>query len=746
MQHPSPSLPARRTRGRILALTLVMGLLALMSTTSASADPGKARTARASLDPLLVHLDTISPATLSDKDEPVTITGTVTNESAEQWTEINLYAIRSAAPIVDATSLSASAATDAGEFVGERVITPGTEATVDVLDPGETTTFSLTVPRSELGLSASGVYWLGVQASGLTATLPKDVFADGRARTFIPLVPRTGGKTPDTVEAAIVLPIRETVWFTPDGRVDLVGRWARSLGEGGRLSAILEAGDPATGAEVTWLIDPAVIAAAARLAAGNPPRSLAPDPAALPVEPTESPSEEPAPSGGAPATPDPYATAFDPVPQAEPDQELTEDEQQLAIVARAWLDRLLQVTSGEIVLSLPYGDLDVSAAAAHGPGYYEQAVTRSQQVMDRAGLAATPALAPRDGILSPAAISAATEDTTILLADTSFAGAVPPNAPESLVRLLGHKIVVTSSGASSGGPSPTAADDPLALRQRLLSEAALRLQSGTRSPVVMMLPADWKPTDPSALFDGLDARWLEQVSVGELGQRRAVSMNRGGLAYTDEDETAELGVTNFSSADQLTGRAGLLAGLLTQQNLVRQQVADEVLMSLSTGHRPNAARAADSVRAATDFVSEQLASVTVDAPDAVTLSSDSGQLGADIVNGLDQPVTVRIAVQSNSSLELEDLGERQIGADSRARILPTVTVSRPGIHQARLVVTDAQGMATGASTTLQIRAAQVSGLIWLLLAGGAALLFGTIGVRLVRRIRGRNSPASESTG
>lgn len=744
MQHPSPSLLARRTRGRILALTLVMGLLALMSTTSASADPGRARAARAILDPLLVHLDTISPATLSDEDEPVTITGTVTNESAEQWSEINLYAIRSAAPIVDATSLSASAATDAGEFVGERVITPGTEATVDVLDPGETTAFSLTVPRSELGLSASGVYWLGVQASGLTATLPKDVFADGRARTFIPLVPRTGGKNPDTVEAAIVLPVRETVWFTPDGRVDRVGRWARSLGEGGRLSAILEAGDPATGAEVTWLIDPAVIAAAARLAAGNPPRSLAPDPAASPVEPTESPSEEPVPSGGAPATPDPYATSFDPVPPAEPDHELTEDEQQLAIVARAWLDRLLQVTSGEIVLSLPYGDLDVSAAAAHGPAYYEQAVTRSQQVMDRAGLAATPALAPRDGILSPAAISAATEDTTILLADTSFA--VPPNAPESLVRLLGHKIVVTSSGASSGGPSPTAADDPLALRQRLLSEAALRLQSGTRSPVVMLLPAGWKPTNPSALFDGLDARWLEQVSIADLAAQTAVSMNRGDLAYTDEDETAELGVTNFTSADQLTGRAGLLAGLLTQQNLVRQQVADEVLMSLSTGHRPNADRAAASVRAATDLVSDQLASVTVDAPDAVTLSSDSGQFGADIVNGLDQPVTVRIAVQSNSSLELEDLGERQIGADSRARILPTVTVSRPGIHQARLVVTDAQGMATGASTSLQIRAAQVSGLIWLLLAGGAALLFGTIGVRLVRRIRGRNTPASESAG
>lgn len=722
-------------------LALLIGLLALVSSTSASADQRKGRPARATEDPLLVHLDTISPSTLSDEDEPLSITGTITNESGEQWTEINLYSIRSAAPIVDATSLAASAAIAANDFVGERVITPGTEATVDVLEPGETTDFSLTVPRSELLISAPGVYWLGVQASGLTATLPRDEFADGRARTFIPLVPRTGGKNPETVETAIVLPIRETVWFTPDGRVDRLARWSRSLAEGGRLRSILDAGDPATGAEVTWLIDPAVIAAAARLAAGNPPRSLAPDPAAPPVEPTESPTDEPAPSGGAPATPDPYATSFDPVPPADPEQELTEEEQQLAGVAQEWLDRFLQVTSGETVLALPYGDLDASAAADHGPGYYAQAVTRSRQVMDLAGLAATPTLAPRDGILSPAAISAATEDTTILLADTSFA--VPPDAPQSLVRLLGHKVVVTSSGASSGGPSPTAADDPLAMRQRLLSEAALRLQSGTRSPVVMMLPAAWKPTDPDALFDGLDVPWLEQVSVAELGLSPAVSMNRGDLAYTDEDQAAELGVTSFSSADQLTGRANLLSGLLTQQTLVRQQVADEVLMSLSTGHRPNSDKAAASVRAATGFLSEQLASVTVTAPDAVTLASDSGQLGADIVNGLDQPVTVRIAVQANDSLDLEDLGEKQIAADSRLRILPTVTVSRPGIHQVRLVVTDAQGLPTGASKSLQIRAAQVSGLIWLLLAGGAALLFGTIALRLVRRIRGRNTPAVE---
>jgi len=104
---------------------------------------------------------------------------------------------------------------------------------------------------------------------------------------------------------------------------------------------------------------------------------------------------------------------------------------------------------------------------------------------------------------------------------------------------------------------------------------------------------------------------------------------------------------------------------------------------------------------------------------------------------------VRIAVQSDGNLELEDLGPLPIGAGARKRILPGVTADRPGIHQVRLLVTDAQGMPLGDSTSLQIRAAQVSGLIWLLLGGGALLLFGTIALRLLRRLRGRGHAASE---
>ncbi len=713
----------------VLALLLVISL-----SPAGTAGANQAADEEAQPDPLRVELDSITPATLTDDDQPVTITGTVTNQSDEPWTVIHLYAFRSAAPIPDPSTLAASAAIEPDAYVGDRVITPGTEATVDALDPGQSAPFSLTVPRSELQIPGPGVYWLGVHASGVSSR-GRDEFADGRARTFIPLVATTPAKDRTSVEAAIVLPVRGLVSYDPDGRVANVAKWSRSLSDGGRLETILDAGDTRA-VPLTWLVDPAVLAAVARLRAGNPPRSMAPDPNAVPPtdEPTPAPVES---TDGAPAAPEPFATFSDPVPPVDPDVELSAEEQLLAAQATEWLARFSALTTGQNVLALPYGDLDVSAAAAQDPELYPRAVTRSGQVMLSLGVAASPALAPLDGRLSPAAIAAATPDSTILIGDASFA--VPPDAPASMVRLLQHKVVVTSTGAAAGGPSPTPADDPLAIRQRLLSEAALRLDSPSPAPVVLMLPADWHPTDPGALLANLDVSWLAPVTVADVALRSAVSMRAAGLAYTEADEASELDEASFSAADELTARADLMAGLLTLPNLVRQQVADEALASLSVGNRLHSDRAADSVQAATDFISSQLASVTVDAPDAVTLSSESGnRFSVDFKNGLDQPVTVRLDVDSDGSLELEDQGPIQLSAGARFRTLPKVKATRPGIHQVELLVTDATGEPVGGSTSMQIRAAQVSGLIWLLIAGGALLLFGTIALRLFRRLRGHS--------
>lgn len=713
MPRPSP-LPALVTA----VVTTLVGLLAVPGA------PAGAAGARAEEDPLLVHLESISPPTVPRRST-ITIRGTVTNRSAETWTSVNLHAFASAAPITDPTSLAASAAIDPGEYVGDRITLPGTFDTVEVLDPGQSADFEIEVGRDQLGIGEEpGVYWLGVHALG-DSSVPRDDFADGRARTFVPLVPRTR----ERVDAAIVVPLRAAVWHTPDGRVDRVGQWTRALSEGGRLDAILDVADAAGSARVTWLVDPAVPAAVARLAAGNPPRSLAPDPSvAAPTSEPEQP-EEPSPSATEPPGGGPTPVA----PPEDPEAELTPEQAAAERAATPWLARFRSALAGESVLFLPYGDLDVSAAVRQDPSFYERATARGAEVMAGLGVPASPALAPRDGILSPDALRAATPQSTVLVGDTSFA--LPPDAASSMVRLLGHKVVVTSSGAAAGGPLPTPADDPLALRQRLLSETALRLTAGSTAPVVLVLPANWHPEDPGALFEALDVPWLRPVPVAAVAARPASSLTASDLAYTDEDAAAELGPASFSAAQEMLAAADLMAGVLTRQSTVQGQLRDEALTTLSLAHRERPGLAVASGLAAARHLREQLASIRVEAPSAVTLSSASGSVGATVVNELDQPVTVRVQAISDGSLELGEQEAMELAAQSRTRILLTITARRLGIHDVRLVVTDAEGRPLGSSDQLPIRAAQVSELIWYAIAAGAAILFGAIGVRLVRRLR-----------
>ncbi|WP_457205572.1 DUF6049 family protein, partial [Nocardioides sp. P5_C9_2] len=697
-----------------------------------AAAPAAEATAAAEADPLIVHLDSISPAALTDDDRPVRIRGTVTNQSAEPWTGVNLYAFRSTTPIVDATSLAASAAIDPSQYVGDRVVEPGAFDTVELLQPGETAGFEMSVPRDQLGIVAPGAYWIGVHAIG-DSSVPRDEFADGRARTFIPYV----APTDDTVDTAIVVPIREQIRHTAGGRVSGVRRWGTSLADGGRLDAVLDAGEAAGSVPITWLIDPAVLATVSRLAAGNPPRSLAADPAQLPEDGSEDPADDPA-AEGQPATPDVGGAPLG--PPAAADQRLSADKEAVAAAAGAWLDRLSALVVGETVLSLPYGDLDVSAAAAHDPDFYTDAVARSAEVMTALGIVSTPTLAPPGGIISPQALESATPDGTVLLGDTSFA--VPPDAPNSVVRLLGHKVVVTSTGAAGGGPGPTASDEPLALRQRLLSEAALRLYAGSTAPVVLELPDDWFPRDPANLFDALDVSWLHTVLLSDISARPAESLTAADLSYTDADEADELGATSFTSAQGLRRQAAVMAGVLTNPNLVRQQATDEALATLSVRQRNRASAAALSARGAAAHLDAQLADIDVVAPSSVTLSSEDGTLGATVVNGLDEPVTVRVGAESDGSLEVDESGVLRLAAGARSRLLLDVTASRLGIHQVRLVVTDQDGTPTGGSASLPVRAAQVSAIIWYILVFGTALLFGTIVVRVVRQVRARRSAAT----
>jgi hypothetical protein len=130
-----------------------------------------------------------------------------------------------------------------------------------------------------------------------------------------------------------------------------------------------------------------------------------------------------------------------------------------------------------------------------------------------------------------------------------------------------------------------------------------------------------------------------------------------------------------------------------------------------------------------------LEQVRVTTPPGVTLSSLSGRLPATIVNDLDQPVTVRLDAQSDLPMSLTVPDEIAVGAGGRASVLLEASTTRQAVHNVSLLVTSPSGEPLGARAELPIRSAQVSNVIWLIMGTGAALLFGMIGLRLVRRVR-----------
>lgn len=716
-------------------LSLLPALVAVVATSApaVAADPGDVtdrRTepvtrsaARAPAAPgddsaLAVTIDSLTPSALPRRG-PVRISGSVTNRTDETWRAINLHAFVGDEPITSGAALAEQAEVPPEEFVGERITVPGTFDTVTELAPGASAQYSMDVPRSVIEVTAPGVYWFGVHALG-ESDEARDGVADGRARTFMPLV----GQVDRPVDTALVIPLRKRITHHDDGRIAGTRRWAANL-ESGPLHTLVELGASAGSRPVTWLVDPAVPDAVRALVTGNPPRSLEDTVDAEPPGGEESPGGEPSgtdPSGS------PTAESTEP-PTTEPGEEAEPSE--ATEPGTAWLNRVREATEGDLVLRLPYGDVDVTAALRHDPAVYGDARRATGRELASWQARTAPAVAPLDGYLAPSDFAELADAATVLVSDRMLGDDAP-----ATVSLSGHGVVTTSAGAAGGGPGPDNSLGAIALRQRILSEAALRLGSSDPEPLVVVLPHSWHPDSIHGFFEGLDVPWLDLTGLRTVTRRPAEPVATDDLVYPRRQARRVLEGTNFGAARALVQAGETLQNVLLRNDRVAREVRDEALTSLSYTHRNHEDVARARIARSRGWILDQLASVTVQAPRAVTLSSSSGRFSATVSNALEHPVTVRIKALADRPIQIEGPSEIEIAAESRTSVLLEADTQRLGVHNVQLVVTDVDGTPLGSTDTLPIRSAQVSQVIWVILGTGVALLFAAIAIRLVRRVRG----------
>ena len=203
----------------------------------------RAHRARAETEsPLAVTIDSLTPSTIPETGM-VRVSGTITNNDTVTWSTINVYSFISEDPLTNPDQLDEAAATPEDAVVGGRITDEQRKDTIAELAPGAYATYSLSIPRKLLHADTPGVYWFGVHALG-EGPEGRDLAADGRARTFLPMVPEGRlGQEP----TAVVIPLRHQLVYTDDGSLDDLSSWTQSLSPGGRLRSLVDFGDTLEG-------------------------------------------------------------------------------------------------------------------------------------------------------------------------------------------------------------------------------------------------------------------------------------------------------------------------------------------------------------------------------------------------------------------------------------------------------------------------------------------------------------------
>lgn len=725
MLRPVSLLPALTA---IVATSLTLGSSAAHAETSA-ANPAHAATAAHPRladpdEPLTVRLTSL-PAQVPRKGK-VRISGTVTNESADTWDRINIYQWRSYRPLTSAAELAEKSTKEDAEIAASRILDIGRFETVDSLAPGASASFTVAVPIRELGFVEPGVYWIGIHALG-EGPDGRDTDADGRARTFIPLVRPGVGGAKRSLPAALVVPLRQPTRRNDTGALTRETMWKELFARRGRLNNLIDLEADSGAIPLNWLVDPAVLLAAQSIGAGNPERNLGRTVEEEGITPENSPSTSGEPTEDPSDEPTPEATAEPETPESR--------------AAAAWLDSALDTLDAGEAWALPFADLDVAAAAIHDPAVYQRALGRSAEVLDDLGVAASPVVAAPSGYLNEAALALVDAESLVLLGDQVLTPE-PTDLPDdagplaSRVTSQGHTVLLSSSGVRVGGPGPEDPDSPIALRQRILSEAALRLLAGDNQPLIASLPTQWDPADAGDFFVGLDTDWLDFEPLSDLRKGPTTPMVAGSFAYPDSQFARQVPASTFQAVDALIEAGASLEEILTFNDTVAGAVADQAIGHASYFARNTPRASLAGAEDARLHIQGQLSSIEVTAPRGVILSSDEGSFAPTVTNGLDEPVTVRLIAQSDSDLRLQPSEAIRLAPGTTTRVRMTAHATRLGVHDVELLVTDLDGAPLGSSDSFQVRTAQVSAIIWVIMGGGATLLFGAIAFRIYRRVRG----------
>ena len=791
-----PRLPALRRRTIGLALVGVLGVLAAAPASAVQTPPAVAPSATvpsltapptspASVRPdscsssseeapVHVEVTTLAPRAPTRPDEPFQVAGRLTNcgERPLDRLEVRL----TVGGKID--SRSGLARADEEPVLGDRRLPPSSAA-LEILAPGEATTFDLRLLVRDLALGReNGVFPLAVQARARygDAAGREPV---GLASTFVPWFP-DGPIAPTRI--AWLLPLIDQPRRGPDGVLldDALDALLESAPDrAGRLHRVLtSAREGARGG---------CDRPASRSEAAPPP----PEP--LPTEGAPAPS-----FGDCRGEPVPITYGVDPdllstvEAMTRPYTVLERDDRvDRAASAQAvqWLAAVRTAASTGEVLALPYADPDVVALSRPESGVRDDVEqlrklgqTEARRVLGTEQLltsVAWPPPSPIGGALDALASGGeGAGQPAIVLDEDTF-----PDAPARLGRTPSARTTLSSatgpvtalvidsalSRLVEPDPSAPAWQGPRLAEQRWIAEAAvLAAERPSQSRTFLVAPrraADLLPQVAApTIADTGRLPWLCPVSLADAvaGTERCATLpdsqgpaeaeERGAPGRRDrqDPELSAAFVEQLASvrqlSDQFTDEVLLAAGEQAKATKARLLRARGRAASSAWRDQPAKGRRmlallrndVDGLRAQVQLVSEP-----------VLLTGSTGTMRLTVENRLNQPVNVgvRLDTTSEARLSSEETDVREVPASQAVQLAVRVEARTSGRFVARARLVDVSGDPFGAPVELAVRSTQYGRVALAVTGIAAAVLLVAAGARITRRAMGRSGgPSARRSG
>jgi hypothetical protein len=718
-QHAAPGSPARATVTLALVAALIAAASACMLVSIPAARAAAGATA-SSRPPASVVINSVSPQ-VARPGSTVTVSGTVTNTSHSTLDGVSVVLRSSASSLATRSDLASYArgSLDADTAVGDPVTVTAS------LVPGATASWKLTLSVTAIGISQFGVYPLAVQADDGAGT------EVGAERTFLPYWPGS------SAAANVAHPLR-VAWVWPLVSPPQQGictaltsnSLATSVASGGRLSRLLSTGSAYPKADLTWAVDPGLLASVSTMTRGYQVGAS-----------TDC-------SGG--------------------------ERLHASTAAAQWLSGVRATAASQQLFTTPYDDVDVAALTHQGldsdlRNAYSLGRSTAGSLLGQAGNAGGIAW-PADGLADSSVLGnlAVNGISTVILASSEMPSTGASSSPDDAVTstptptgttmkvLLADSTLTSVLGSASSAPGSS-----FAVSQRFLAETALIEAEDPQvaRSVVVAPPNEWDPSSALAgdlLSETTSTPWLSPDSLSALAGSAGSSSQASRQAPPDNKVSSnELTGTFLKQVGRVDRAVRSFKSILAQpeQQYLNQLTAGVAATESSAwrGHGAANAGGVAMLQRVSGYLSGVDRKVQIINSGRITLVGSSGSLPLSIGNGLPEAIRVRLQASEppNSRLRVTGYSPKgliTVGAGQTETVKVSVKSSAVGSTTMELQLFGQNGRPLpGGPVALTVQSSQFGTTLLIIIFAALGVLVLTAIARAIRRGL-RDTPPDPSSG